>query len=250
MELQGKVALVTGAGSGIGYAIAQRFAREGAKVCVNYLGHEEDAKELAERLGCAVALEADVSDPAAVRQLVADTEAQLGPVDVLVNNAGIEEEQPFLEIDLDDWNKTLAVDLTGPFLCAQACARSMKERGGGSIVNISSIHEDFPFPGFTPYCAAKGGMRMLMRNVALELAPFGIRVNNVAPGAIATPINEETLNDPKKLDRLKQIIPLARMGKPEEVAEVVLFLASDRARYVTGSTYYVDGGIVRHAEAL
>jgi len=126
----------------------------------------------------------------------------------------------------------------------------MKAAGGGSIVNISSIHEDFPFPGYTPYCAAKGGLRMLMRNAALELAPFGIRVNNVAPGAIATPINAATLADPAKVKRLAELIPLARMGTPEEVAEVVLFLASDRAAYVTGSTYYVDGGIVRHAEPL
>jgi glucose 1-dehydrogenase len=123
-------------------------------------------------------------------------------------------------------------------------------RRGGSIVNISSVHEDVPFPTFTPYAAAKGGLRMLMRNAAVELAPLGIRVNNVAPGAIATPINKATLADPEKVKRLQELIPLERVGTPEEVAEVVLFLASDRSRYVTGSTYYVDGGMIRHAEAL
>ena|SRR5438105_978698 len=250
MELEGKVALVTGAGSGIGYAIAERFASEGAAVAINYLGHADEARQLASRLDRAVAIEADVSDPKAVEQLVQQITSRLGPVDILVNNAGIEKPQPFLEVAMDNWTKTIAVDLTGPFICAQACARSMKERGGGSIVNISSIHEDFPFPGYTPYCAAKGGMRMMMRNAALELAPYGIRVNNVAPGAIATPINAATLADPAKVKRVQQLVPLMRFGKPEEVAEVVLFLASDRSSYVTGSTYYVDGGIVRHAEPL
>jgi glucose 1-dehydrogenase len=127
----------------------------------------------------------------------------------------------------------------------------MRDSGrGGSIVNISSIHEDVPFPGFTPYCAAKGGLRMLMRNAAIELAPYKIRVNNVAPGAIATPINAETLNHPERVAALKMIVPLMRMGRPEEVAEVALFLASDRSSYVTGSTYYVDGGMVRYSQPL
>jgi glucose 1-dehydrogenase len=250
VQLEGKVALVTGAGSGIGSAIAQRFASEGAAVAINYLGYAEDAQRLAAELPRAIAVEADVSDATAVRSLVAEVERELGPINVLVNNAGIEKAQPFLDVDQENWATTIAVDLTGPFFCTQTCARSMRESGGGSIVNISSIHQDFTFPGYTPYCAAKGGLRMLMRNAALELAPFGIRVNNVAPGPIATPINESTLADPAKLRRLQQLVPLGRVGKPEEVAEVVLFLASDRSAYVTGSTYYVDGGMVRHAEAL
>jgi glucose 1-dehydrogenase len=253
-ELDGKVALVTGAGSGIGYAIAQRFAHEGAAVAIDYLGHCEDAQALARDLNAAgakaVALEADVTDAAAVEALVAQIVERFGRLDVLVNNAGIEKSQPLLEIDEASWDRTLAVDLKGPFLCLQAAARRMKDSGGGSIVNISSIHEDFPFPSYLPYAAAKGGLRMLMRNAALVLAPLGIRVNNIAPGAIATPINAATLADPGKVKRLGEIVPLGRMGTPEEVAEVALFLGSRRSSYVTGSTYFVDGGIIRHAEAL
>jgi glucose 1-dehydrogenase len=192
----------------------------------------------------------DVSDAASVESLVAQIVEGFGRLDVLVNNAGIEKSQPLLEVDEASWDRTLAVDLKGPFLCLQAAARRMKEGGGGSIVNISSVHEDFPFPSYTPYAAAKGGLRMLMRNAAVELAQFGIRVNNIAPGAIATPINAAALADPAKVKRLKEIVPLMRMGKPEEVAEVALFLASDRSSYVTGSTYYVDGGMIRHAEPL
>lgn len=252
-ELAGKVAIVTGAGTGIGHAIAERFGREGAHVCVNYFGGEAQAEELARRLSAAcdrsIALEADVSSSQQVGAMVSRVEKELGPVDILVNNAGVEAPFPFMDIPEKSWDRMLNVDLKGAFLCAQACSRAMKDRGG-AIVNISSIHEDNTFPGFTPYCAAKGGMRMLMRNAALELARFRIRVNNIAPGAIATPINEATLHDRKKMAELARIIPLGGMGKPEDVAEVALFLASDRARYVTGSTYYVDGGMVRYAEAL
>ncbi|TMC68367.1 MAG: SDR family oxidoreductase [Chloroflexi bacterium] len=251
MDLKGKVAIVTGAGSGIGYAIAERFAAAGAGICVNYLGYEEEAKALVQRLPRAIAVKADVSKTADVQAMVDATVGQLGAVDVLVNNAGVERSMPFLEIDEATWDLMLDVDLKGAFLCAQACGRVMRDTGkGGSIVNISSVHEDVAFPGFTPYCAAKGGLRMLMRNAALELAEFGIRVNNVAPGAIATPINTKTLNDPEKVAILNRIIPLSRMGKPEEVAEVALFLASDASSYVTGSTYYVDGGMVRYSQPL
>jgi len=252
-QLEGRVAIVTGAGTGIGHAIAERFAHEGAKVCVNYFGHEEQADELARRISSAaaksVALKADVSDSKQVTGLVAHVQQELGPIDILVNNAGVESPAPFIEIPEDSWDRMLNVDLKGAFLCAQACSRVMRDRGG-SIVNISSVHEDRTFPGFTPYCAAKGGLRMMMRNAALELAQYRIRVNNIAPGAIATPINEKTLHDPKKMAELHRIIPLGEMGEPDDVAEVALFLASDRGRYVTGSTYYVDGGMVRFAEAI
>jgi glucose 1-dehydrogenase len=251
MDLSGKVAIVTGAGSGIGYAAAARLGEAGAAVCVGYLGYEDDARALAERLPKAIAVKADVSRAAEVADMVEQTRRQLGGVDVLVNNAAIEKRAPFLDIDEASWDQTLDVDLKGSFLCAQAAGRVMRDSGrGGSIVNISSVHEDLPFLGFTPYCAAKGGLRMLMRNMALELAPYRIRVNNVAPGPIATPINEPTMNNPEKLARLKGIIPLGRVGKPEEVAEVALFLASDASSYVTGSTYYVDGGMIRYATDL
>lgn len=251
MDLDGKVAVVTGAGSGIGYSIAERLAAEGAAVCVNYLGYEDDAQALAARLPKAIAFKADVSKAAEVQAMVDATVKQLGAIDILINNAGLERSAPFLDIDEATWDLMLDVDLKGAFFCAQACGRVMRDSGrGGSIVNISSIHEDVPFPGFTPYCAAKGGMRMMMRNAAIELAPYKIRVNNVAPGAIATPINADTLNDPARVAALEAIVPLRRMGKPEEVAEVALFLASDRSSYVTGSTYYVDGGKVRYQQPL
>jgi glucose 1-dehydrogenase len=255
MELDGKVALVTGAGSGIGYAIAETFAQAGARVAINYYGYENEAKELADRLTQdghkSVALKADVSKKSEVDSLVAQTVKELGGLHVLVNNAGIEKSTPFLDIDEQLWDAIVGVDLKGAFFCAQAAGRVMRDAGsGGSMVNISSIHEDVPFPGFTPYCAAKGGMRMLMRNAAVELAQYRIRVNNIAPGAIATPINKATEEDPEKIAVLNRIIPLGRMGKPEEVAEVALFLASDASSYVTGSTYYVDGGMVRYAQPL
>jgi glucose 1-dehydrogenase len=252
-ELNGKVAIVTGGGSGIGHAIGERFGREGAAVGINYFGYEGQAEELADSISRtarkSIAVKADVSDPDQVQHMVERVLKELGRIDVLVCNAGVESPAPFLEITEQSWDKMLNVDLKGAFLCAQACGRAMKEQGG-SIINISSIHEDHTFPGFTPYCAAKGGMRMMMRNAALELSQYRIRVNNIAPGAIATPINEATLHDPKKMAELHRIIPLGEMGKPEDVAEVALFLASDRSRYVTGSTYYVDGGMVRYAESI
>jgi glucose 1-dehydrogenase len=252
-DLAGKVAIVTGASSGIGYAIAQLFAQNGAAVAIDYVAHADDAQQLVREIeaagGRAIALEGDVSDASAVESLVATTVEKFGRLDILVNNAAIEQAAPLLETDEADWDRTIAVNLKGPFLCLQAAARRM-QNDGGSIVNISSIHEDTPFPEHTPYVAAKGGLRMLMRNAALELAQHGIRVNNVAPGAIATPINAATLADPAKVKRLGAIVPQQRMGEPDEVAQVVLFLASDRASYVTGSTYYVDGGYVRHSEEL
>jgi len=251
-DLAGRAAIVTGAGSGIGSAIARALSEAGAAVCINYYKQwGEQAQELANALGDAIAVDADVSNPADVQSLVDKTATEFGSVDILVNNAGIEHAKPLLELPVEDWDAVLGVDLRGAFLCMQAAARAMRSGGkGGSIINISSIHEDLPFPGFSSYCAAKGGLRMLMRNAALELAPYRIRVNNIAPGAIATPINTETIADPEKVAELERIIPLGRMGTPEEVAEVAVFLASDRSSYVTGSTYFVDGGMTRFAEAL
>ena len=248
-----RAALVTGASSGIGLAVAHVLGEAGYALTVTSRRPEKLDAAAAELRGHGYEVTdvaANVADYEEVAFVVAHHRDAYGRLDVLVNNAGIEKSQPLLEIDEASWDRTLAVDLKGPFLCLQAAARRMKDSGGGSIVNISSIHEDFPFPSYTPYAAAKGGLRMLMRNAALELAPLGIRVNNIAPGAIATPINAATLADPAKMRRLQEIVPLQRMGTPEEVAEVALFLASDRSSYVTGSTYFVDGGIVRHAEAL
>jgi glucose 1-dehydrogenase len=252
MSLQGKVAIVTGAGSGIGKAIAEALAAAGAAVCINYHGaYEEEATEHAKSLPKAIAVSADVSSPDDAAALVATTVEQLGGVHVLVNNAGIEHSIPLLDLDASDWDAVIAVNLRGAFCCLQAAARAMRDSGqGGSIVNISSIHEDVAFPGYASYCASKGGLRMLMRNAAVELAPYKIRVNNVAPGAIVTPINAATLHDPDKVRTLQRIIPLARMGQPAEVANTVVFLASDQASYVTGSTYYVDGGMIRYAQPL
>jgi glucose 1-dehydrogenase len=252
MELQGKVAIVTGAGSGIGGAIAQALADEGAAVCINYYGaYEREAREHASRLPRAIAVSANVADERDVAAMVDQTVRELGGLDVLVNNAGIEHTAPILDLELSDWDAVLGVNLRGAFCCLRAAGRAMRDSGrGGSIVNVSSIHEDVPFPGFAHYCASKGGLRMLMRDAAVELAPFRIRVNNVAPGAIATPINAATLEDPEKVAALKRLVPAGRMGTPEDVAQVAVFLASERAAYVTGSTYYVDGGMIRHAEPL
>ena len=251
-ELAGKVAIVTGAGSGIGSSIARAFASEGAAVCINYFRQwEDEAKQLAASLPAAIAVNADISKADDVQALVDATVSEFGGLDVLVNNAGIEHSKPILELPVEDWDLILGVNLRGAFICLQTAGRVMKSSGkGGSIINISSIHEDVPFPGFTSYCAAKGGLRMMMRNAALELAPDNIRVNNIAPGAIATPINTGTLADPAKVAELNRIIPMGRMGKPEEVAQVAIFLASDRSSYVTGSTYFIDGGMTRFAEPL
>ena len=251
-DLSGKVALVTGAGSGIGAAIAQALADAGAAVCINYhSSYEDDAHRHAAALPRAIAVDANVADANDVDTMVRRTVDELGGLDILVNNAGIEHDSPLLDVELADWDRVLAVNLRGPFVCLRAAGRVMRDAGrGGSVINISSIHEDVAFPGFASYCASKGGLRMLMRDAAVELAEHRIRVNNIAPGAIATPINEETLDDDQKLDALHRIIPLRRLGTPDDVARLAVFLASDDAAYVTGATYYVDGGMSRFAEPL
>ena len=249
--LSGKVALVTGASSGIGAAIAQEFGRQGARVVVNYVGDPDPAQAIVAQLPEAIAVEADVSQAASVQRLLRHAVERFGGVDVLVNNAGIERHAPFLDKTEADWDAVLAVDLKGPFLCTQAVARDMvRRRARGTIINISSVHEDLPFPGYAAYCAAKGGLRMLCRDLALELAPYGINVVNVAPGAIATPINTATLADPEKKLALEREIPLGRIGTPEEVASLVAYLASDAAAYITGTTVFIDGGLMRQTGAL
>jgi len=255
MRLQNKVAIVTGAATGIGQAIATAFAAEGAAVVVDYVGKEGAADQTLQRIksagGRAVAMACDVSDSTQVPRLIDRAVAEFGRLDILVNNAGIEFKRPFLEFPIELWNKVIAVDLTGPWLCAQAAARQMvKQGGGGRIINISSIHEDLPMPTNAPYCAAKGGLRMLTRTIAVELAPHKITVNNIGPGAIYTPIDADIQSKPDIERQLLAEIPLARWGKPEEVAGLAVYLASDDAAYVTGSTYFIDGGMLRQAGSL
>lgn len=248
MRLAGKVALVTGASQGIGRAIAERFAREGADIAVNYRSGPAMAAEVVEMaraLGVrAEAIQADVSSVDAVRGLVDDAVMRLGRVDVLVNNAGVETHAPFWDVTEADFDKVLDVNLKGVFFATQAIVRHLRATGrAGRVVNVSSVHEELPFPNFAAYCASKGGLKMLTRNLAVELGPLGITVNSVAPGAIVTPINTALLNDPVKLQSLTGQIPLGRLGTTDDVAGVAAFLASDEAAYVTGSTYVVDGGL-------
>ncbi len=256
MRLQGKVAVITGAATGIGLAIAQVMAREGAAVVIDYIDGQQDeadkrARGIGQDGGKAIAVQADVATQQGVQNLVDQAIRQFGRLDIMVNNAGIEQEHPFLETPLEVWNKVIAVDLTGPWLGSQIAARQMVKQGdGGRIINISSVHEDLPMPTNAPYCAAKGGLRMLMRTVAVELAPYKITVNNIGPGAIDTPLDKPTKDDPDKMKKLLAEIPLGRMGQPEEVAALAVYLASDAAAYVTGSTFFIDGGMLRQSGSL
>jgi glucose 1-dehydrogenase len=254
MRLQGKTALITGGSSGIGRAIALAFGEEGADVAVHYNRGQEAADAVVQTLQQlgrrAVALQANVAEVGPAQALVAAAVAALGKLDVLVCSAGVEVQEPFLEVTEAHYDLVLDVNLKGAFFAAQAAARQMVQQGtGGRIVNVSSIHEDVAFLKYSPYCLSKGGMRMMARTLCQELAPHRITINNVAPGAIATPINQKTLANTTLLDELKAVIPLERLGTPEEVAAVAVFLASDAA-YVTGSTYYVDGGMTHFNRGL
>jgi glucose 1-dehydrogenase len=185
-----------------------------------------------------------VSKVREAQRFVADAVKQLGRIDILVNNAGLERRADFWDVSEEDYDLVLNVNLKGPFFVTQAFVRHrMQAKAGGKVINISSVHEELPFPHFASYCASKGGIKMLTRNLSIELAPLGITVNSVAPGAIETPINKKLLNDPVKLKSLLENIPLKRLGKPEDVASVAAFLASSDADYVTGTTYFVDGGL-------
>lgn len=253
-SLKDKIIVITGASSGIGRAIAVETARQGARVVVNYIGNLDAAQEVLREIendhGVALAIEADISKSHEVERMISQTISQLGRVDVLVNNAGVEKETPFLTKPESEFDAVIGVNLKGPFLCAQAAARDMAKRKKGTIINISSVHEDLPFPGYSAYCAAKGGLRMLCRDLALELAPHGINVINVAPGAIDTPINRRTLADPEKKMALRREIPLGRVGEPQEVAKLVCYLASDDAAYITGTTVVIDGGLMHQTKSL
>jgi glucose 1-dehydrogenase len=245
----GRRALVTGAATGIGRVTAARLAAEGARVVVNYVGDSAPAESLVAEIaaagGRAVSIAADVSSEEQVVAMFERARGELdGPVDLLVNNAGVEKPFALVDMPLEEWNRVLSVNLTGAFLCAREAARGMIAAGeGGGIVNVSSVHEVIPWPEFGHYCASKGGMKLWAQSVAKELAPHGIRVVNVAPGAILTPINQELVDDPEKRREVEGEIPWGRLGTPEEIAGAIAWLASPEAEYVVGTTLFVDGGM-------
>ena len=248
MLLEGRRALVTGASSGIGKATAERLAREGASVCVNYYSERERAaaEQVAAAVeqagGRALAHRADVGDEGQVEAMVAAVAKAFGGIDLLVNNAGIENQVALVDMPLADWERVLRTNLTGTFLCLREAAKAMGAEGG-TAVNISSVHEFIPWPGYAHYCASKGAVKLLMETAARELAPKRIRVLNIAPGAIATPINRAVLDDPEATKAVEAEVPLGRFGQADEIAAAVAWAASAEAGYVTGTTIVVDGGM-------
>jgi glucose 1-dehydrogenase len=251
-RLEGRRALVTGSATGIGRSTVLRLTAEGASAVVNYVGSSDAADEVVEKVssagGRAVAVQADVSSEEQVQAMFARAADELGgPVDLLVNNAGIEAPFQLVDMPLEEWNKVIGVNLTGAFLCAREAARGMVAAGApGVIVNMSSVHEVIPWERFGHYCASKGGMKLWAQTIAKELAPRRIRVVNVAPGAIATPINKDVLEDEVKRRAVEAEIPWGRFGEPEEIAAAVAWLASEEAEYVTGTTLFVDGGMTAY----
>jgi glucose 1-dehydrogenase len=253
--LKGKNVLVTGGSSGIGQAIAVRFAEYGANVAINYLRRPEEAAETEEQVhACArrvkqagvrdVLVQGDVSVEDEVVRMVEDAAGQLGGVDVLVNNAGIQISRPSHELSSDDFDRVLAVNLRGAFLCAREVIRRFLDTNTpGVVINISSVHQRIPKPGYLGYSVSKGGMQNLTTTLALEYAGNGIRVNGIGPGATITPINRAWIDDPQKKAQVESHIPMARAGTADEMAGVTCFLASDDAAYITGQTIYVDGGL-------
>lgn len=255
MRLENRVAIVTGGSLGIGAGIVRRLAAEGAAVTLDYRQHDDEANaianEIKERGGRTLVVQADVAQVADLQRLVDETVKAFGRLDLLVNNAGIEKPMPFTDVSPEDFDRQISVDLRGAYFATQfAVKRMIAQGGGGCIINISSVHEDLPMPGNAVYCAAKGGLRMLTRTLANELAEHKIRILNIGPGAIATPINKQTLADPQKREQLLAEIPLERIGQPEDVASAVAWLASDDASYITGTTLFVDGGLMIKAGGL
>lgn len=255
MSLKGKVAIVTGGNSGIGASIVLALARQGANVVIDYVTHPESVDSLEQQIMAlgdqALGVKADVSEVGDLQKLVDAAVQKFGRLDVFVNNAGIETRTSILDTTEEQYEKVLKVNLKSAFFATQIASKQMiKQKSGGRIINISSVHEDWPMPGNIAYCVSKGGMRMLARTSSLELAKHGILVVNVGPGAVATPINISTMKDPNLMKQLDDAIPLGRMAKPEEIASVVTFLAGDGASYMTGTTVFVDGAMMHQSPGL
>jgi glucose 1-dehydrogenase len=255
MSLKDKVAIVTGGNSGIGQAIVIELAQQGASIVIDYVAHPEATSALEQqiaKLGSrSIGVTADVSKLAELQKLIDAAVSRFGRVDIMVNNAGIETRTSVLDTTEAQYEAVMSVNLKSAFFATQIAARQMiKQGGGGRIINITSVHEDWPMPGNTAYCLAKGGMRMLTRTAGLELAKHNILVVGVGPGAVDTPINLSTMNDPAKLAALDAAIPLGRMARPSEIASVVAFLAGDGATYLTATTIFADGGIMQGSVGL
>ncbi len=253
--LAGQTALVTGANSGIGREIALALGEFGANVVVNYVSDPGVAERVAATVRAkgvrAIAIKADVSDEAAVNAMYAKLLEEFGTIDILVNNAGLQQDAPFDEMTLAQWNRVIGINLTGQFLCARAAVKEFKRRGvrseisraAGKIICISSVHEVIPWAGHVNYAASKGGVMLMMKSIAQEVAPYRIRVNSIAPGAIRTPINTIAWDTPEAYHALLKLIPYGRIGEPGEIGRVAAWLASDYADYITGQSLFVDGGM-------
>src|SRR5437588_520305 len=255
MTLKGKVAVVTGGNSGIGKAIVLALAGAGADVVIDYVCDPKATEDLEQQVVAlgdkATGVEADVSKVADLERLIQTAVGTCGRVDVMVNNAGIETRTSVLDTTEDQYAKVLDINLKSAFFGTQLAAKQMiAQGGGGRIINVSSVHEDWPMPGNTPYCLSKGGMRMLTRTAGVELAPHGITVVGVGPGAVDTPIKQDTVSDPEKLKTLDAAIPLGRLAEPNEIADVVAFLASDGAGYLNATTVFTDGGLMQTSPGL
>lgn len=255
MTLHGKVAIVTGGNSGIGKAIALALAGAGADVVIDYVADPQATEDLEAQIVAlgekAIGVEADVSNIEDLQRLIDEAVKQLGRVDIMVNNAGVETRTSVLDTTEAQYDKVLDINLKSAFFGTQLAAKQMIEQGdGGRIINVTSVHEDWPMPDNTAYCLSKGGMRMLTRTAGVELAPHGICVVGVGPGAVATPINTQTMNDPEKMKTLDAAIPLGRMAEPSEIGSVVAFLAGPGASYVTATTIFADGGIMQSSPGL
>lgn len=253
--LKGQKALVTGGASGIGRAVAIALGQAGADVVVNYLSGEEQAKEVAAEIGkCgsrAYAHQTDVSNEEQVKSMFQKMFKEFGTIDILINNAGLQKDAPFDEMTVDQWNLVINVNLTGQFLCAREAVREFKRRGvikaiscaAGKIICISSVHELIPWAGHVNYAASKGGVMLMMKSIAQEVAPYRIRVNSIAPGAIRTPINTDAWQTPEAYEALMTLVPYKRIGEPEDIGRAAVWLASDYADYINGISLFVDGGM-------